>query len=97
MSEFYTSSVETAGFENSAEPSLPNAIKEHWQNLERHTEEKPGLYLCAALLLGFALQILPVRAIVWSLLRLGAFLLKPALLALGAWELYQIFTEASRR
>ena len=97
MSEVYTSSVETAGFETPAESSLPNAIREHWENLERHTEEKPGFYLCAALLLGFALQVLPVRAIIWSLLRLGAFLLKPALLALGVWELYQILTEPSRR
>jgi hypothetical protein len=76
--------------------SVADSVRDCWETLERRTEERPALYLGMALLLGFTLQVLPIRSIVWALIRLGAFLLKPALLAFGVWKLSEIVAESRR-
>jgi hypothetical protein len=71
-------------------------LRESWETLRRRTGESPGLYLGLALILGFTLQVLPIRFLLWSVLRLALFLLKPALLAFGAWKLVEIVEQSQR-
>jgi len=73
-----------------------DSLRDTWETLRRRTGESPGLYLGLALLLGFTLQVLPIRLMIWAILRLGAFLLKPALLACGVWKLFEMVEQSQR-
>jgi hypothetical protein len=77
------------------EPPLLHSLREYWETVERRTEERPSFYLLIAFLIGFAVQVLPLRAFLGVVLRLVLVLLKPALLLLGLWKLSQAFRSSN--
>jgi hypothetical protein len=76
--------------------SVADSVRNYWETIERRTGERPALYLGMALLLGFTLQVLPIRSTIWAIIRLGAFLIKPVLLAFGVWKLSEMVAESQR-
>jgi hypothetical protein len=96
MTDSFASSSGTTFRDRGDLAGAADSLRDCWQTLERRTGERPGVYLGWALLLGFTLQVLPIRFMIWALLRLVVFLLKPVLLACGVWKLYEIVAQSQR-
>jgi hypothetical protein len=68
-----------------------------WAELEDRVRRQPNQYLLMALLLGYLIQSLPVRALLSLILRLLLVLIKPALVVLAGASLYRLISERQRQ
>ncbi len=83
-----TKNLEDAAME--AFQSVGDSCKEYRQCCEDKIREAPLASVACAAAAGFVLHVLPVTAIVGSVLRVALFLLKPALLVFGALKFYEV-------
>ena len=71
--------------------------KEQFETLlgetENYIREKPAQSLACAFIVGLIANRLPIARLLASVLRLGLFALKPAILIYGATKLYQALQE----
>ena len=67
--------------------------REHWENRVR---ESPGKAVMVALVAGYCLHRLPLRALFITKMRLMAALAPPAMLAIGAAKLCEFLQEQAR-
>ena len=68
-----------------------------WAELEDRVRRQPNQYLLMALLLGYLIQSLPVRALLSLILRLLLVLIKPALVVLAGASLYRLISERQQQ
>jgi hypothetical protein len=68
-----------------------------WAELEDRVRRQPNQYLLIALLLGYLLQSLPVRAFLTLVLRLVLVLIKPTLVVLAGANLYRLISERQQQ
>lgn len=83
-----TKNLEEAAME--AFQSVGESCEEYRQCCEDKIREAPLASVATAAAVGFLVHILPVTAIVGSVVRIALFLLKPALLVFGALKLYEV-------
>jgi hypothetical protein len=68
-----------------------------WAELEDRVRRQPNQYLMIALLLGYLIQSLPVRAFLSLVLRLVLVLIKPTLVVLAGANLYRLISERQQQ
>jgi hypothetical protein len=68
-----------------------------WGDLEARVRQQPNQYLLMALLLGYLIQSLPVRAFLSLVLRLVLVLIKPTLVVLAGANLYRLISERQQQ
>jgi hypothetical protein len=68
-------------------------LNQYWSELQDRVRRQPNEYLLVALLLGFLIQSLPVRAMFSLILRLVIVLIKPTLVVLAVANLYRLISE----
>jgi hypothetical protein len=68
-----------------------------WAELEDRVRRQPNQYLVMALLLGYLIQSVPVRAFLSLILRLVVVLIKPALVVLAGANLYRLISERQQQ
>lgn len=68
-----------------------------WAELEDRVRRQPNQYLLIALLLGYLIQSVPVRAFLSLILRLVLVLIKPALVVLAGAGLYRLISERQQQ
>lgn len=68
-----------------------------WAELEDRVRKQPNQYLMIALLLGYLIQSLPVRAFLTLVLRMVVVLIKPALVVLAGANLYRLISERQQQ
>ena len=70
---------------------------QYWSELEDRVRRQPNQYLLMALLFGYLIQSLPVRALLSLILRLVVVLIKPALVVLAGANLYRLISERQQQ
>jgi hypothetical protein len=68
-----------------------------WAELQDRVRRQPNQYVLIALLVGYLLQSLPVRAFLTLVLRLALVLIKPALVVLAGANLYRLISECQQQ
>jgi hypothetical protein len=64
-------------------------LDSQWRDLEERMRAHPDTFILGSLALGFLIQILPIRTLIISIVRLTLFLAKPALVFWFGYRLYQ--------
>ena len=70
---------------------------QYWSELEDRVRRQPNQYLLIALLAGYLIQSLPVRAFLSLVLRLVLALIKPVLVVLAGANLYRLISERQQQ
>jgi hypothetical protein len=70
---------------NDNSPDLRSSSQTLWTTLETNVRNSPGEYVILSFLLGFFLQIVPVRALVHLLVRIATVAIRPAAIVLAVW------------
>jgi hypothetical protein len=65
----------------------------NWKKLEEQFRTQPLQSALIAFFMGFLLSLAPIRHLIGLALRLFVFALKPTLLILGGWKLYEYATQ----
>lgn len=68
-----------------------------WAELQDRVRRQPNQYVLIALLVGYLLQSLPVRAFLTLVLRLVLVLIKPTLVVLAGANLYRLISERQQQ
>ena len=94
------STVETSS--PSAQLPFPSSngkidLGQMWAELEDRVRRQPNQYLLIALLLGYLIQSLPVRAFLSLVLRIALMLIKPALVVWAGAHLYRVISERQQQ
>lgn len=68
-----------------------------WSELQDRVRRQPNQYLLIALLVGYLIQSVPVRAFLALALRLVLVLVKPTLVVLAGANLYRLISERQQQ
>jgi hypothetical protein len=73
----------------SAENAFFDDLARRWEALLQQVKERPADYLVGAFIAGFVLNVLPIRTLLATTVRLSLVLAKPALLVAAAVWLFK--------
>jgi hypothetical protein len=70
-------------------------LTEAWERLEKRTQQQPRLHLLVALLLGYLLQVIPIRSLLMLTVKLCLILARPLVFVVCALQLAKYVSKNS--